>query len=153
MAGWLHKELRSTLADAFAGAAGPKDFSVPDEQPAKRQRTSLFGHYKSSPDGSATTGALSNKSPAQLFHDVGKPTGVMKLCVTRWLARTPALQAYDALHVFFAEFGDTNSSSATVKANGIAALLDKFVTYMGIYVSLLVFGRAEQASRRCNNVG
>jgi hypothetical protein len=37
-------------------------------------------------------------------HDVTKPTGVRKLCLTRWLARTPALQdvlrAYDALQVF-----------------------------------------------------
>jgi len=47
----------------------------------------------------------------------------------------------------------TNSSSATAKANGIAAVLDKSLTYMGIYVSLLVFRRAEQASRRLQQRG
>jgi len=77
------------------------------------------------------------------IHDVGKPSEVRKLCVTRWLARTPALQdvlrVFDVLQVCFAEFEDTNSSSATAKANGIAAVLDKSLTYMGIYVSLLVF--------------
>ena len=89
-------------------------------------------------------------------HDVNKPTGVRKLCLTRWLARTPALQdvlrAYDALQVSFAEFADTKNSNSA-KANGIAVMLDKSLTYMGIYVSLLVFRRAEQASRRLQQRG
>ena len=40
-----------------------------------------------------------------------KPTGVRKLCSTRWLARTPALRdmlcAYDAIQVAFEEFSQS----------------------------------------------
>ena len=88
--------------------------------------------------------------------DHTKSTGIRKLCLTRWLARTPALQdvlrAYDALQVFFAEIGDNNDYK-NAKANGIAAMQDKSLTYLGIYVSLLVFRRAEQASRKLQQRG
>ena len=77
-----------------------------------------------------------------------KPTGVRKLCATRWLARTPALRdvlhAYDAIQVAFKEF---SQSSRTVQGSsnfgGIASSLNKSLTYVGIHICLLVFRKAE----------
>jgi hAT family C-terminal dimerisation region len=82
--------------------------------------------------------------------------GVRKLCLTRWLARNPALQdvlrAYDVLQVSFEEFAKTKGSKQA-KDNGIAVVLGKSLTYLGIYVSLIVFRRAEQTSRRLQQRG
>lgn len=68
-------------------------------------------------------------------NDLIKVVVVRKLCLTRWLARTPALQdvlrAYDALQVFFAEIANTNDCK-NAKANGIATMQDKSLTYTGI---------------------
>ena len=83
-------------------------------------------------------------------------TGVRKLCATRWLARTPALQdvlrAYDALQLCFEDFAQS-SGICYAKANGIAVVLGKSLSYLGIYVSLLVFRRAEQVFRRLQQRG
>jgi hypothetical protein len=71
-------------------------------------------------------------------------TGVRKLCATRWLARTPALQdvlrSYDAFQMCFEDFAQS-SGACHAKANGIAVFLAKSLSYLGIYVSLLVFRR------------
>jgi len=62
-------------------------------------------------------------------------TGVKKLCATTWLARTPALQdvlrAYDALQICFEDFAQT-SGACHAKANGIAVVLGKSLSYLGI---------------------
>ena len=79
------------------------------------------------------------------------------MCDYRWLARTPALQdvlrSYDALQMCFEDFAQS-SGACHAKANGIAVFnLGKSLSYLGIYVSLLVFRRAEQVSRRLQQRG
>jgi hypothetical protein len=80
-----------------------------------------------------------------------KPTGFRKLCQTRWVARTPALQdaitGYDTLQVAFCSFGQVAGTKYQSVPAGIAAMLNKGTTYLGIYVSLMVFRQAEIASK------
>ena len=52
----------------------------------------------------------------------------------------------------FEDFAQS-SSACHAKANGIAVFLGKSLSYLGIYVSLLVFRRAEQVSRRLQQRG
>jgi Domain of unknown function (DUF4371)/OTU-like cysteine protease/hAT family C-terminal dimerisation region len=84
--------------------------------------------------------------------------GVRKLSMTRWLARTPALQdvlrGYDALQVAFEEFSNsTGTTQSNSSCRGIAVLLGKAVTYIGIYISLLIFRKAELVSRTLQQRG
>ena len=79
-----------------------------------------------------------------------KPTGFRKLCPTRWVTRTPALQdaitGYDTLQVAFHSFGQEYGTKQSVPM-GIAKMLNKGTTYLGIYISLKIFRQAEIASR------
>ena len=68
----------------------------------------------------------------------------------------PALQdvlrSYDALQMCFEDFAQS-SGACHAKANGIAVFLGKSLSYLGIYVSLLVSRRAKQVSRRLQQRG
>ena len=77
------------------------------------------------------------------------------MCDYRWLARTPALQdvlrSYDALQMCFEDFAQS-SGACHAKANGIAVFLGKSLSYLGIYVSLLVSAEQSKFLVDCNNV-
>ena len=79
-----------------------------------------------------------------------KPIGFRKLYLTRWVTRTPALQdaitGYDTLQVAFHSLGQEYGTKQSVPM-GIATMLNKGTTYLGIYISLKIFSQAEFAYR------
>jgi hypothetical protein len=80
-----------------------------------------------------------------------------KLCTTRWLARTPALQdairGYGALQIAFAHFSKNAEPSAAYTAGGIETSMNQGKTSLTILVCLKVFRQAELCSRYLQRTG
>jgi hypothetical protein len=86
-----------------------------------------------------------------------KSLSMRKLCTTRWLARTPALQdairGYVALQIAFAHFSKNAEPSAAYTAGGIETSMNQGKTYFTILVCLKVFHQAELCSRYLQRTG
>jgi hypothetical protein len=68
-------------------------------------------------------------------------SGIRTLCPTRWTVRTAAFQAilsnYEALKETF-EISSKGSDECSRRANGVLALMERFSTYFGVKLSILL---------------
>lgn len=75
--------------------------------------------------------------------------GIKTLCPTRWTVRTAAMQAlitnYRTLEYTMQE-ASVGSDDCSRRASGVAALMEKFQTFFGLKLSVLLFGITEQLS-------
>ena len=74
---------------------------------------------------------------------------VKSLCPTRWTARTGAMQAIIDNYVPLRETMEISShgmDDCSRRANGMLSLMDKFSTYFGLKLSILIFSMIEQLS-------
>ncbi len=76
-------------------------------------------------------------------------SGIRTLCPTRWIVCTGAIQAiinnYAALQETM-ELSSHGTDDCSRRAGGMLALMDKFSTYFGLKLSVLVFSITEQMS-------
>ena len=81
-------------------------------------------------------------------------SGIRTLCPTRWTVRTGAMQAnvtnYEALRETM-EVASQGTDDCSRRANGILALMDRFSTYFGLELSILLFSITEQMSIHLQN--
>lgn len=81
--------------------------------------------------------------------DSSTTSGIRTLCPTRWTVRTSAFQSilinYHVLRETF-EQSSHGSDECSRRANGVLALMDKFSTYFGVKLSILIFSITEQMS-------
>ena len=96
----------------------------------------------------------SHKRLAQFRHlrdslSPGSP-GLKPLCPTRWTVRNGVIDAvlknYSTILAELEAIGAESQGEASHKALGLLALMEKFSTYFGLKLSLLVFGATEQLS-------
>ena len=75
--------------------------------------------------------------------------GIRTLCSTRWTVRTGAVQAiianYKTLEVTMEE-SSHGTDDCSRHASGVVALMEKFSTFFGLKVSILLFSITEQLS-------
>ena len=75
--------------------------------------------------------------------------GIRTLCPTRWTVRTGAMQAiitnYKTLEVTMEE-ASHGTDDCSRRASGVAALMEKFSTFFGMKISILLFSITEQLS-------
>ena len=75
--------------------------------------------------------------------------GIRTLCPTRWTVRTGAMQAiltnYKTLKVTMEEASHETDDCSRC-ASGVAALMEKFSTFFGLKVSVLLFSITERLS-------
>ena len=75
--------------------------------------------------------------------------GIRTLCRTRWTVRSGAMQAiisnYKVLQEAM-EVSSHGSDDCSRRANGILALMERFATYFGLKLSILIFSITEQMS-------
>ena len=102
-------------------------------------------------------GNLIHASPKRLsqFHHLrdslspGSPQ-LKPLCPTRWTVRNGAidtvLKNYSTILAEFEAIGAESQGEASHKALGLLALMERFSTYFGLKLSVLVFGATEQFS-------
>ena len=76
---------------------------------------------------------------------------VKSLCTTRWTARTSAIDAvlkdYSILMETMSEVNATTRDEYGLKAGGILAALEKFLTLFGLRLGYLLFATAEEVSK------
>ena len=81
-------------------------------------------------------------------NDSPKP-GIRTLCPTRWTVRTTAMQRildnYETLCTMMEE-SSHGSDDCSRRACGVLALMEKFQTYFGLKLSVLIFSLTEQLS-------
>ena len=89
-----------------------------------------------------------------LFESIQKQKGsqvhrIRTLCPTRWTVRTAAMQALitncKTLEYTMQEASD-GSDDCSRRASGVAALMEKFQTFFGLKLSVLLFGITDQLS-------
>lgn len=72
------------------------------------------------------------------------------LCPTRWTVRTGAIDAiiknYDVIRQELEQISDGTCGEASSRALGLLSLMDKFASFFGLRMSLLVFSASEQLS-------
>ena len=74
---------------------------------------------------------------------------IKSLCPTRWTARTGAMQAIINNYVALRETMEISShgmDDCSRRANGLLSLMDRFSTYFGMELSVLIFSITEQLS-------
>ena len=74
---------------------------------------------------------------------------IKSLCPTRWTAQTVAIQAIINNYVALRETMEISShgmDDCSRRANGMLSLMDKFSTYFGLELSVLIFSMTEQLS-------
>lgn len=85
----------------------------------------------------------------QKQQDSSSNSGIRSLCPTRWTVRTGVMQAiitnYEVLWETM-EASSHGSDDCSRRANGMLALMDRFLTYFGLKFSILVFSIIEQMS-------
>lgn len=83
--------------------------------------------------------------------DSGFVVTVKSLCTTRWTARTSAIDAvlkdYSILMETMGEISATTRDDYRLKAGGILAALEKFLTHFGLRLGFLLFATAEEVSK------
>ena len=76
-------------------------------------------------------------------------SSIHSLCPTRWTVRTGAMQAivanYEVLHETM-EKSSHGTDDCSRRAGGVLALMERFSTYFGLKLSILIFGITEQLS-------
>ena len=76
---------------------------------------------------------------------------VKSLCITRWTARTSAIEAvikdYSILIETMTEINSTTHDEYGLKAGGIVSALEKFSTLFGLKLGHILFGTAEEVSK------
>ena len=76
---------------------------------------------------------------------------IKSLCVTRWTARTSAIEAvlkdYPILMETMSEINSTTHDKYGLKAGGILASLEKFSTLFGMKLGHILFATAEEVSK------
>ena len=76
-------------------------------------------------------------------------SSIRSLCPTRWTVRTGAMQAivanYEVLHETM-EKSSHGTDDCSRRAGGVLALMERFSTYFGLKLSILIFGITEQLS-------
>ena len=76
---------------------------------------------------------------------------IKSLCITRWTARTSAIEAvikdYSILIEAMAEINSTTHDEYGLKAGGILSALEKFSTLFGLKLGRILFTTAEEVSK------
>ena len=83
--------------------------------------------------------------------DTDSVVTVKSLCTTRWTARTSAIDAvlkdYSILMETMSEVNATTRDEYGLKAGGILAAMEKFLTLFGLRLGFLLFATAEEVSK------
>ena len=89
------------------------------------------------------------KETVQRQHESNHGSRIKSLCPTRWTTRTGAMQAkinhYEVLKEKM-EISPHGMDDCSRRANGMLLLMDKFSTYFGLELSVLIFSMNEQLS-------